>query len=240
MRSNRLVSCILLTVATGCSVNVRATQLVPPVAQPLDTTAWITLWSDNFNRAELGERWKPTISQWSVAGGTLKGVFARDRSVPFEFYTADVTLQGRPLPETVEIRYESWSPAEIGSEAKLLNDDGTRGIIAALYGTPHPALQAKAAVVFVMTGANRFDTVATNPRFAFKPQDHHQVRIVRQPEGVTAFVDGEQVISAAVGTRPESREPNLHLVGDFGKEGTVVFFDNLEIRVPAIQKDQPK
>jgi len=226
--------------ATGCSVKTVATQQLPPVTQRADTTGWVALWSDDFNRVDLGESWKPRIGQWSLEGGALKGVFARDRSVPFEFFTADVILQGRPLPETVEIRYESWSPDEIGSEAKLLNDDGTRGVIAALYGTPHPALQSKAAVLFVMTEANSFDTVAVNERFSFKPQDHHKVRIVRQPEGVTAFVDGEQVVSAAVGTRPESREPKLHLVGTFGKEGTLVFFDNLEIRVPRANKDQPK
>ena len=233
MRHSRPVLCVLLVVATGCSVRVRSSARVSPIAQPLDTTDWVTFWSDDFNRTEPGANWKAIVGQVSMADGALNGVFARDPSVPFAFYSADLAPEGRALPDTVEIRYECWSPADVGSEAKLLDGAGMRGLVMALYGTPHPALKSKAAAVFAMTGPNRFDTVAANEQFVFTPHDHHKVRIVRQPEGVTVFVDGGPATSAAMGTRPELREPNLHLAGTFGKEGIAIFFDNLEIRVPA-------
>ena len=240
MRRRWLNSCILLAFAAGCSVRVGVAPRVPPTFQPVDTTAWVTHWSDDFNRAEPGEQWRPMIGTWSVKHGALMGRLTKDQSTTIKNYAADVILQHLPLPEVVEIRYETWSPAEIGSEAKLLSDDGTQGVIAALYGTPHPALQEKAAIVFLMMGTNRFETAAANQKFAFTPNVHHKVRIVRQAEGITAFVDGEQVVSAALGARPQNREPNLHLVGSFGKEGSEVFFDSVEIRVPADHREKSK
>jgi hypothetical protein len=61
------------------------------------------------------------------------------------------------------------------------------------------------------------------------------VRIVPRPEGVTLYVDGSQVISAAL-TGPAAREQSLRLVGTFGREGSAVYFDNLVIRAPASAK----
>jgi len=235
MRQSGLGTCLLLALALGspgCAVRVAADPQAPAVDRPADTTAWAVLWSDDFDRAEPGGSWKPVTGRWSVEGGALKGVFARDRAVPFEFYAADAAFQGEGLPETAQISYESWSPDEVGSEAEMLNGGGTRGLIVALYGTPHPALRARAAVVFLQAAAARFATAAANRGFAFRPGVRHKVRVVRQPEGVTAFVDGERVVSAAVGGQPGSGEPRLHLAGTFGKDGSVIYFDNVEIRVP--------
>ncbi|HEV3165249.1 MAG TPA: hypothetical protein VGZ22_14580 [Isosphaeraceae bacterium] len=206
--------------------------------QLLDTEGWNVLVSDDFNRDELGKRWQPTIGGWSIEDGAIKGVLRRDQTVPYELNIADIGLQQQKLPATVEIRYESWSPDELGSEAKLLNSDGTRGLIAALYGAPHPAIKSKGAVVFLQEMAGRFVIAAVNERFDFKSKDRHKVRIVRQPEGITIFADGKQVISASMNNRSGTQEPYLHLVGTFGKEGAVVFFDNLEIRVPPTNDSQ--
>ena len=89
-----------------------------------------------------------------------------------------------------------------------------------------------AAAVMVQTGTSQFEFASVEKAFQFTPKDHHRIKLVRQPEGVTVFVDGTQVLSAAVGDRRESQEPNFHLVGTFGPKGSIVFYDNFAIRTP--------
>jgi hypothetical protein len=244
IRLPRLVLGLIAAVApgaSGCSVRIAAAPgPAAPVKQPADTKGWVELVADDFDREEIGKLWRPTRGAWSIEGGALKGVLAADPTMPAGSGLADVLLRGRDLPPVVEVSYESWSPDEVGSEAKLLDADASQGLIAALYGVPHPALASKGAVVFLQAGANRYDVVATDRAFAFRPEVRHKVRIVRQPEGVTVFVDEKPVISAAVGAAPEARQPGLHLVGTFGREGSVVYFDHLKIRVPAPAEDAAK
>ena len=51
----------------------------------------------------------------------------------------------------------------------------------------------------------------------------------------TFFLDGEKVLSANVSDAKGFRDLNLHLAGTWGKEGSVVSFDNLEVRIPLDQ-----
>jgi hypothetical protein len=243
MRRMGLLSSLIVVLvmgSAGCYVRVATgpTQ-TPPVSRLLDTEAWSVLFSDDFDRAEPGPKWTPSGGLWSIESGALKGVLKAAENSQIPLSIADVGLQGTALPETVEIRYESWSPDAIGSEAKLLDGGATQGLILALYGTPHPALGATAAVIFLQS-AGRYQISAANRGFEFKPKEHHRVRIVRQPDGVTVFVDGQRIASAAIGGQPQSREMNLHLAGSFGKIDSVVFFDKLEIRVPPTGKTPAK
>ena len=46
------------------------------------------------------------------------------------------------------------------------------------------------------------------------------------------FFDGNEVVSADVSAAKDLRDLTLHLQGTFGNEGSVIYFDNLEVRVP--------
>jgi hypothetical protein len=239
-RSTTLALAAWLIALAGCSVRVVIpTAPSAPPSQPvptLPTKAWEVLAADDFERADLGKGWATTAGSWTVEDGALKGSLVAD---PSGINLADLAWQGGPLPPTVEILYETWSPGPVGSEAKLLDPGQTQGLIMALYGTPHPALGSKGAVVFLQAKppSVQFQALAANRAFDLKPGVRHKVRIVRQPEGVTVFVDGVKVVSAAPGTRPEGSTPVLHLVGTFGAPGSVVYFDNFEIRVPPTKED---
>lgn len=237
--SKRIAQLLSIVLAiSGCSVRVGigpTPTAAPPVKNPADTSNWQPIFVDDFDRADTGAAWNVLIGQWSLENGTLKGVLTRDSSASGNFHQASIKLASVDLPESVEIAYDTWSPDEVGSEAKLLNDSGTRGVIAALYATPHPAINARCAALLVQKTAGQFDFVAVNHSYVPNLKSKRSVRIVRQPEGITVYVDGTQVVSAGL-TDPTAREGTLRLVGTFGGEGSVVYFDRLSIRAPSSKK----
>lgn len=232
----QLLSIVLAT--SGCSVRVGVgptPTAVRPVKNPADTSNWQPIFVDDFDRADTGASWNVNIGQWSVENGALKGMLTRDSSGTGNFHQASIQLASVKLPESVEIAYDTWSPDEIGSEGKLLNESGTRGVVAALYATPHPAIGERSSTLLVQKTAGQFDFVAVNRSYVPQLKSKRSVRIVRQPEGITVYVDGTQVVSAAL-TDAAAREATLRLVGTFGREGSVAYFDNLAIRAPTAKK----
>jgi len=199
-----------------------------------DTDNWKVVFSDKFDRDKVGERWKVVHGDWTIENGALKGRLSKKDLGQFDYHDADIALQGTKIPATVEVRYESWSPDEVGSEAKYLTaaDDG--GIIIACLGVEHPAYKAKGTMAFVFKEM-AYQRVGTEPNAEFAPKVRHKVRLVRKEDEVTLFLDGKKVLSADVSDAKGLRDLNLHLVGTWGKEGSVVYFDNLEVRIPPEQ-----
>ncbi len=197
-----------------------------------DTDAWKVVFSDKFDGTELGERWKTVFGHWTIEDGALKGLLRKKDLAGYDYHDADIALKGTEIPATVEIRYETWSPDAVGSEAKFLTQASDAGIVLACMGVAHPAYGSKGTFAFVFKNMSyRLVGMARGAQFA--PKDHHKVRILREKDQATFFLDGKKVLTADVSDAKEFRDLNLHLVGTWGKEGSVVYFDNLEIRVPA-------
>ena len=132
----RFVVFAAMMIGPGCGVRVivgapRTT--ARPVAKIVDTQNWVEYFADDFSRSELGADWKPVLGEWSIENGTLKGILSGEVRGPVRLFAADVALQGRPIPESFEVTFDCWTEDELGSEIKLLNAEGTRGIIASLY-----------------------------------------------------------------------------------------------------------
>jgi hypothetical protein len=68
--------------------------------------------------------------------------------------------------------------------------------------------------------------------FVFTPKDRHRVRVVRQPDRLFVLVDDKLISTTELGTIPELPPLKLDLAGTWGKDGMLVYFDNLEIRTP--------
>jgi hypothetical protein len=198
-----------------------------------DTSTWKVVFADNFDRDKVGDRWKVAHGEWSVEDGALKGKLTKRDDVEYEYRDADIVLKETKIPTSVEIRYETWSPDALGSEAKFLTEAADRGIIMAFLGVEHPFYQEKGAMVFVQQ--TNFTKVAGNSGTDLAPKLHHKVRLVRQENRVTLFLDDKEVLSADVSAASDFRDLQLHLVGTWGKEGSVVYFDNIEVRVPPDQ-----
>jgi hypothetical protein len=198
-----------------------------------DTSKWKLVFSDKFDRDKIGDRWKVGHGEWTVEDGVLKGKLGKRGDADSDYRDADIVLKETQIPTKVEVRYETWSPDEIGSEAKFLNESADGGIIMAFLGVTHPAYQEKGAMVLVQQ--TNFQRVGSDKGAELTPNVHHKVRLVRDEDRVTLFLDGKEILSADVSAAKELRDLKLHLVGTWGKEGSVVYFDNLEVRTPADQ-----
>ncbi len=199
-----------------------------------DTDGWKVVYSDKIDRDKVGESWKVVHGDWTIENGALKGRLSKKDLGQFDYHDADIALKVTKIPATVEIRYETWSPDEVGSEAKFLTEADDGGIIVACLGVEHPAYKAKGTMVFVFMEKS-YRSVGREPNAEFAPKVRHKVRLVRKEDQVTLFLDGKQVLSADVADAKGLRDLNLHLVGTWGKEGSVVYFDNLEVRIPPDQ-----
>jgi hypothetical protein len=203
----------------------------PPVTRgdEPDTSSWKIVFSDKFDGNKVGERWKVVHGDWSIEDGALKGRLSKKEQPGYDYHEADIALKGIETPTNVEVRYDTWSPNEVGSEAKFLTEANDGGIIMACLGVDHPAFNAKGAMAFVFKDMS-YDMVGREPSAVLIPKERHKVRIVRKENQVTLFLDGKKVLSADVSNAKGLRDLNLHLVGTWGKEGSVVYFDNLEVR----------
>jgi hypothetical protein len=197
----------------------------------LDTDKWKVVFSDKFDRAKIGDRWKVAHGEWTIEDGALKGRLVKREDVAFEARYADIALSAPDLPTNVEVRYETWSPDELSSEAKFLSEADDRGIVMAFLGVEHPFLKAKGPMVFFqrVKGFQRANDVG---KVEFTPKDRHKVRLLRMGESLALYLDGEAVVTADITDAKEFRDLTLHLMGNWGKEGSVIYFDNLEVRVP--------
>jgi hypothetical protein len=218
-----LVVAVLMVVFPGAATN----------DDTPDTSKWKVVFSDNFDREKVGDRWKVAHGDWMVEDGVLKGTLRKRDDVTYEYHDTDIALKETEIPTIVEVSYDTWSPDEIGSEAKFLTEAADAGIVMGFLGVEHPFYKEKGAMVFVQQ--TNFTRVASDKTAELAPTVHHKVRLVRNEDRVTLFLDGKEILSADVSNAKELRDLKLHLVGTWGKEGSVVYFDNLLVRVPLDQ-----
>ena len=101
-------------------------------------------------------------------------------------------------------------------------------------GALHPAYQEKGAMLYFVE-QGKYYRVSANKEAEFTPKVRHKVRLVRKENRVTLCLDGKVAVSADVSSAKDLRDLGLLLQGTTGKEGSFVYFDNFEIRVPPDQ-----
>ena len=138
------------------------------------------------------------------------------------------------IPTTVEVRYETWSPDEVSSEAKFLTEADDGGIVMAVLGVKHPGLQEKGAMVLVQQQEN-YHMVAVDSEAVFTPKVRHKVRLVRKEDLVTLFLDGEEVVPGARLFRDSPPRPEAAPGGCVGQRRVGCFISTtLRSACPAI------
>ncbi len=195
-----------------------------------ETGAWPIIFADDFNRNDIGVRWDTSVGTWSIEDGVLRGVFGRDSN---QIPVATAVPRGLKLPKAVEIRFDCWTPDPMLIEAKLLTDSGTEGLLAQLHYPGAPASALGSAGGRLMLHSVGYFKIAEAPQFEARPGVHYRVRVVRVPDRMTLLVDDRKILSASV---PALDAPVLNLQGVWGNPGSVVHFDNLEIRAPDAAK----
>jgi WD40 repeat protein/tetratricopeptide (TPR) repeat protein len=195
------------------------------------TDDWPLLYADRFDRDDLGGH-RPVNGRWRVENGTLRGEQEETTIAQVKTNTALLALKTPPLPRTVEVRCDFWTPHAIEVAATLRDPQTGKALVGLVTGTELPwGFQGAGLQWGWEAGGNLQFAFLTLPRkFAPEPGRHYRLRLLREPKRLTLFVDGAEVLSAVV---PDIEAPELRLQGSWGKVGDVVHFANLEIRAPA-------
>jgi WD40 repeat protein len=189
------------------------------------TDDWPVLFADDFNRADLGDAWTPDPGAWSIEAGALRGELRSQADGPNHVH---IRLRLKELPSTAEIRFDCRAAKELNGEVRLISERSKQELHAILNSS-RSWINVRGAVLAVST-SSRPAVLGRNGSCTFQPGRDYRVRLLREPRRLTLFVDGAEVVSAAV---PEREVPQLLLVASAGQTGDVLSFDNLEVRAPA-------
>jgi WD40 repeat protein len=202
----------------------------PPPAPHPDTEDWQTLFADRFDGPVLGGHWQVSSGRWSVEAGAARGVLQDVPNVDgrFTFPMAQLQLNTATLPPTVEIRFDCWSPHEMLFGANLLNWQTGISLTPYLCAGPLPPGWKGASVMWFRAG--RGYPLIRPKKFTFQPDRRYRVRVLRQPERLTLFVDDVEFLSLP---DPDVRATQLWFQGAWSKAGDVVYLDNVAVRAPA-------
>jgi WD40 repeat protein len=201
-----------------------ATRPAPPRTDP-----WLLVFADDFSRPDLGEGWTPRSGRWSIQSGALRGVLQHVASGNEKSVVARIGLRKRDLPDTLELRFDCWTPDELNGRAWLADRRYDRGFGVSLINVPD-SRGARGADLQAQAGTRLVWTLGRNRRFEFRPGARYRIRIVREPFRLTLFVDGFEIVSTPVADWDTSQ---LQLLGQGGRGGSVIYFDNVEVRAPA-------
>jgi WD40 repeat protein len=205
----------------GCQGAVFENDLRLYEAMDMTTPAneWPVLYRDAFDRAQVGPAWKLETGQWSIQQGALRGEVTHQGR-------AAIDLRSVELPETVDVRYEVWTPHAINSECMLLERPGERGLIAGVVQGP---VQSSRSEVTFLVEANGYPRIGGASGFTFQPGRHYQLRLLRQGKWLSLWIDGREIAAAVC---PEWPGPVLRLQSNMAP-GQEIYFAHLEIRAPA-------
>ena len=206
-----------------------------------DTLGWKVLFADAFDRESLGEAWATRTGIWSVADSALQGVLESNRSF-FGRIGASIKLKDRPLPPRVEVRFACRVSAPMDLLASLTADQRADNIVSLLDGGVVELLGTRNADLFAPDGTpgqkaavvrgHRGEFLAGNPSFALEPDQTYRVRIIRDGGKVMLVVEDAVVVAADLSPGDLPSNSGLSFSARYGKGGTRLILDDLEIRTP--------
>ena len=113
------------------------------------------IFSDDFERDELGDRWTALNGRWEIEQGAAKGTLAQLPTVPG--LSATTLIPAAWMPSIVEVEFDAWAPKGMLFETKF-HDEATQNGIGSLFlgkGTPfNQGSHGAAAMVMASGGFN--------------------------------------------------------------------------------------
>jgi hypothetical protein len=176
--------------------------------------------SDDFDRAELGEIWNNTGGPWRISGGQLKVEGARNKPLWLK----------RTLPHDVAIEFDARSDSADGdikvevfgdgvSKAESVSYTATSYVL--VFGGWHNSLNVLARMN--EHGADR----AVGPTYKVTPGRTYRMKIERRGATITAWADDQKLVTLS---DPEPLAGVGHDHFGFNNWQTALSFDNLRIR----------
>jgi hypothetical protein len=198
-----------------------------------DTTDWTILLEDNFDGG-LSADWERITGDWAVVDGAACGTLKRPEGARIDAYDR-LERRIEDLPATYEVEYEVWTSAPMLASCFLRQPSESPqplGHRIALASHPDRTVvnQGKpgTGVNLLVHASFGYWVEQSVPDIAVEPIQHYHVRIIRQPNRITAFMDGKQVFSNRV------RNLDTGFIRFFarGEEGAKMYIDNVRIRIP--------
>lgn len=199
---------------------------------------WQVIFSDDFERAELGETWTVANGKWEIEDGAAKGTMELLPAVPIPNFCASTMIPQAWLPSVVEIEFDAWAPEPCLIETKLVDEAIKNAMDSLFIAMPQPYFnQTRPGGALVVQAAGGYgETARTGARDWFQPNQKYRLKTIRRRGQWEMFVNGEPLLQAEVPDRMWA--PVLHLQAAFGKPGDVLFVDNLVVRAPESVMDE--
>lgn len=205
------------------------------IDQPVpDTSEWKVVLEEDFDDG-LNDEWKQITGKWTIVDGAACGTLEQPPGAVNSAY-GRLEREIAELPSTFEVQYEVWTSAPMLAACYLRKSgptDQLAGHRVALASYPdrqftNQGKPGKGVNLVAQTEFGHWAEGAVND-FEVKPDQHYNVRIIRQPQRITVFIDGKQVMSHRV------RNIETKTIRFFarGENGTKMFVDNIRIRIPA-------
>jgi WD40 repeat protein len=187
---------------------------------PPDVSEWQPIFSDAFDRKELGENWLPRSGRWKMVDGSLQAELDQPRGEA----AADLRLE---LPRAAAVSFDCVVSAGADAELKFLDDTRKNTVAARIRGAGEEP--APRGALFARGHDERELPLGQEMYFHFEPNRAYHFRIVRQPERLALFVDDQEVLTTKA---PLFATPWLQVKAVGAKEGTTVRLLRFEVRAP--------
>lgn len=189
---------------------------------------WPVVLQESFDDPEqFDTAWNPQTGQWSIEDGQLAGVLEPVNQSGQNFSVALIDHQQR-FPEDVELAFDFLSTEPTGIEAGFY--DGDEHVLEVeLLSVENPFLLMKGALMWTRMGGNNYGQHGVNKAFEMPVGERVRVRLRREGDDFTAFVNDVQVTNVRIRTR---RLPYLLFQGIYGPNGSKFYIDNVVVRAP--------
>ena len=218
-------------------LNLDDPEIQPPMP---DTTDWEVAFADDFERDELGEQWSPDSGDWRIESGSLCANALQE----LDDFQAAAVLNSNISAASFELQYDIWWTAPCWNVVWLFNEteresSGTgNGFQVEVCDRPYSAMQrrntsGRGVVIRSLNDIGEYIS-GFGEDLALQPHKRYHVRILKQPQRLTAYIRGQadatetEVLSVRIRL---AETPNIRFAGISEEEGKV-YFDNIRIRVP--------
>jgi WD40 repeat protein len=196
---------------------------------------WPILYTDTFDRPELGPYWMPTNNSiWAIRDGKLIGTQAMHKDT-YVFPLANAGMHAVELPKQVDIQFRYRAAKPMVVSPLLFDPTGLKLIYGALLCGKCLMPQSPMAYLMQITRVGvkaadmRITQVGVHRKFDMEANRWYAVRVRRDPERMRVWVDGQPILDERI---QNEDLPRLALQASWSGVGDETEFDDLVIRSP--------
>jgi eukaryotic-like serine/threonine-protein kinase len=196
---------------------------------------WPVVFADRFDRSEIGPRWKAITGEWTIHDGALHGMQAPNTYGKTAFNVALSDLEAIDLPNQADVRFRFRLSRSMVMAIMLAEQAGTRLSYSPILAGACKLPGSPMAFVLQITNPTgkpedmKPINLGAPVKFAMEAGRWYSVRMLREPERLRVWADGELVLTQRI---PDVDLPRFRWQGAWSEKGDAIEFADLEIRAP--------